>query len=231
MGIVIVDDDIKVRESTRRLVEGAGIEVLGEASNGAEALALIEFLKPTVVVMDGKMPVMDGTTATRHLRKMHPNLAVIAHTADPHLAEKMSEAGATRVVLKGSGTELVEVIRLSLPQKGETHLKAVRGSTTGAARLRAALFRYAEFHPESFPAESVPVHDNEGWWLDDGSLAIRLTAIPRIVADEGLSNWMEHVLELRQRGEIVADSNEEGVARTINGARAVVFRPVPSTRT
>ena len=226
MAIVIVDDNVQARESTRRLLESAGIEVLGEASNGAEALALIEFLKPTVVVMDGQMPVMDGATAIRHLRDMHPNLTVIAHTADPSLADKMSAAGAAGVVLKGSPKELLEVVRSTLPQKGGGRLKTVGKSTTGAARLRAALFRYADFHPESFPPESVPAHDNEGWRLEDGSLAVRLTAIPRIVAEEGLGDWMAHLLELRQRGEIVADPKEDGVARTINGARAVVFGPV-----
>ncbi len=231
MAIVIVDDNVQVRESTRQLFEGAGIEVLGEASNGAEALALIEFLKPALVVMDGQMPVMDGATAIRHLRELHPDLAVIAHTADQHYADKMSAAGATGVVLKGTGpAQLLEVVRATLPQKREAHLKPVGKTTTGAARLRAALFRYAEFHPESFPPESVPAHDNEGWWLTDGSLAIRLTAIPRIALEEGLGHWMEHLLELRERGEIVADPNEDGVARTINGARAVVFGPVTSSR-
>lgn len=226
MAIVIVDDDSTMRHVARRLLEGAGLKVLGEASSGREALAMVEVLKPAVVLMDGRIPLMHGATIISGLRKTHPDLSVIAHTADPNLAEEMAAAGASCVVVRGSPGQLVEVVGSWMSQGGDGHLKAVGRATTGAARLRAALFRHAEFHPEGFPPESVPGDDNEGWWLDDGSLAIRLTAIPRIAADEGLANWMEHLLELRQRGEIVAGPSGDGVARTINGTRAVVFSPV-----
>lgn len=116
MAIVIVDDDISVRELTRCFLQGAGFEVVGEASNGSEALALIEVVHPAVVVMDARMPAMDGMTATRQLRELHPQLPVIAHTGDATLGEAMTEAGVTHVVPKGSAALLVESIRASLRQ-------------------------------------------------------------------------------------------------------------------
>lgn len=72
MGIVIVDDESTVRKAARRLLEAAGVSVLGEASNGGEALAMVEMLNPAAVLMDDRMPVMDGVIATRYLKAMHP---------------------------------------------------------------------------------------------------------------------------------------------------------------
>lgn len=222
MAIVIVDDEVKIRESTRRLLEKAGMEVLGEAANGAEALALVASVKPVVVIMDGSMPLMDGATATRYLREMHPNLAVIAHTADPHLGEQMSKAGASEVVLKGSGAELLEAIRSAVPSASHGLLGGGPQSRLwGATQLRGALFRHARLHAEAFPPESVPGDDNDGWWLSDGSLAVRLTAIPRIAVKEGLNAWMRHLLELRDIGQIAAD--ETGVTQIIDGTLVVVL--------
>ena len=224
MAIVIVDDDENVRALTRRMLEGAGMDVLGEAADGAEALALVSALKPALVVMDGRMPVMDGTTATRRLLELHPDVAVIAHTSDPKLGDDMSEAGASGVVLKGSQASLVRVVRASLTQVSGGGRRADEKSTIGAVRLRAALLRYAEFHPEAFLSEDVAGEENEGWWLNDGSLAFRLTAIHRVAVKEGLGEWMELLLELRQRGEIVG--GEAGVTRTINGVLVVVLSPL-----
>lgn len=66
MGILIVDNDEAMRTSVRRLIELAGLPVVGEARDGAEALALAQSLKPAVVVMNGRMPVINRLVATRY---------------------------------------------------------------------------------------------------------------------------------------------------------------------
>lgn len=117
MGVVIVEDESTLRRGARRLLEAAGVKVLGEASNGGEALAMVEVLKPTVVLMDARMPVMDGVTATRYLKALHPAIKVIAHSGDSALTEDLIAAGAVAAVVKGS-EDLVPTVRSALGVPG-----------------------------------------------------------------------------------------------------------------
>lgn len=110
MAIVIADDDEQVRRSLRKLLKLAGLVVVGEASNGGEALAMVEVLRPQVVLMDGKMPLMNGLVATRYLKSLHPEVKVIAHTSDPSMAQQMVALGATAWVTKGLQKDLVDAI-------------------------------------------------------------------------------------------------------------------------
>ena len=113
MAVVIVGDESTVRRFARRLLEAAGLSVVGEASNGGEALAMVEVLKPAVVLMDGRMPLMDGVTATRYLKALHPAVKVIAHSADTSISGDLMVAGAVAVVVKGSD-DLVPTVRSAL---------------------------------------------------------------------------------------------------------------------
>lgn len=110
MGIVIVDDDAQVRAQVRRIAEIAGLEVLGEAANGGEGIAIVEQLRPKVVVMDARMPVMNGLIATQHLLSLHPDIKVIAHTSDEKLAAQMVQIGAVASAPKGTGPALMAAI-------------------------------------------------------------------------------------------------------------------------
>lgn len=80
--VVLVDDHRLVREGLRRTLEDAGLEVVGEARDGAEALELAAALTPDVVLMDVSMPVLDGLTATRRLRSRVPSARVVVLTID-----------------------------------------------------------------------------------------------------------------------------------------------------
>ncbi|MBB6421376.1 response regulator transcription factor [Streptomyces sp. AK010] len=100
---VVVDDDPFVRMGlTMVLGAGDGIEVVGEASDGAEAIELVERLRPDVVLMDIRMNGMDGLTATAQLRSRADGPAVIVLTAfdtDKHLLRAL-RAGANGFLLK-----------------------------------------------------------------------------------------------------------------------------------
>ncbi len=80
--VLLADDHPVVRSGIRAELDGAdGIEVVGEASSGDEALRLVEELRPDVLVLDVVMPGMDGVEATRLLRERHPDLRILALSA------------------------------------------------------------------------------------------------------------------------------------------------------
>jgi len=79
--ILLVDDQSLFREGLRTLLSvQPEFDVVGEASNGEEALRLVAQLRPNIVLMDLRMPVMDGVTATRRLRELFPECKVIVLT-------------------------------------------------------------------------------------------------------------------------------------------------------
>ena len=79
--ILLVDDMQVVREGLRRMLEfDADLEVVGEAADAKEALSQIELLFPEVILMDIKMPAVDGIELTRQLKEKHPSCKVIMLT-------------------------------------------------------------------------------------------------------------------------------------------------------
>jgi DNA-binding NarL/FixJ family response regulator len=101
--IVIVDDNPEYRYLLRQFIErGTTFVVVGEASNGDEAISLVDELLPEVVVMDIMMPVMDGVEATRAIKNRHPGVGVIAltHSIDQSHADEMFAAGVDGYFLK-----------------------------------------------------------------------------------------------------------------------------------
>ena len=113
--VMIVDDHTLFRQGLRKVLECyREIQVIGEASGGKEAIARVAELQPDVVLMDIKMPRMDGFESTGLLRESHPELVIIALTmydgADYVL--KMVNAGATGYMHKDiPADKLVDAIR------------------------------------------------------------------------------------------------------------------------
>lgn len=102
--VLIVDDHQVVREGLRRIIQlDEDITVLGEASNGEEAISKAILLSPDVIVMDLKMPGMDGITATREIKQKLPdvNILVLTLYAEDFIRQAI-EAGASGYMLKDS---------------------------------------------------------------------------------------------------------------------------------
>jgi DNA-binding NarL/FixJ family response regulator len=106
--ILIVDDDERVRDALSLYLDTYDeFEVVGKAADGAEAVRLSERLGPDLVLMDLRMPVMDGVTATRKIRERLPNTTVVALTNswDGGQLEAARQAGASACVSKGANVE------------------------------------------------------------------------------------------------------------------------------
>ena len=123
--VLITDDHLIVREGLRLILETAdGIEIVGEASDGAACLQLVHESKPDVVLMDLQMPRMDGITAIGHLRSEHPEIAIVILTTynEDDLMIRGLQAGARGYLLKDTDREnLLDTIQAAA--KGETLLK------------------------------------------------------------------------------------------------------------
>ena len=123
--ILIADDHLIIREGLRLILETAeGMELVGEASDGAEALRLAGETRPDVILMDLRMPGMDGLTAIQHLSVEHPHIAVVILTTyneDDGMVRGL-QAGARAYLLKDTDRQtLFNTIRAAA--RGETLLQ------------------------------------------------------------------------------------------------------------
>ncbi len=112
--LVIVDDAPFIREVVRHIVQGSGIQVVGEATNGEEAVRVVQALKPHVVLMDLVMPVKSGIDAVKELLPLLPELKVVAcSTLDQEsMVMKALEAGCCHYLVKPfKKDELVNTIK------------------------------------------------------------------------------------------------------------------------
>jgi NarL family two-component system response regulator YdfI len=123
--IIIADDHLIIRQGLRLILEIEDeFEIIGEASDGAEALKLCKKLKPDVVLMDLRMPNMDGLTAIEKLRIEQPDIAVVILTTfnEDELMFRGLQAGARGYLLKDTDrSTLFDTIRAAA--RGETLLK------------------------------------------------------------------------------------------------------------
>ena len=122
--LLIADDHALVREGLRTMLSGEdGIEVIAEANDGRQALTLCGELRPHLILMDVRMPVMDGLEATRKIKQEMPKTSVMMVTMheNPDYLFEAVKAGAAGYVLKdASGERLLSAVRRTL--EGESPL-------------------------------------------------------------------------------------------------------------
>lgn len=114
--VVVVDDHLIVREGLRMMLEiaGQGFTLAGDAADGAEAVRVIEELQPDVVLMDLRMPGMDGLAAIMQIRARWPHIAIVILTTfdEDDLMLRGLRAGACGFLLKDTNREsLFQAIR------------------------------------------------------------------------------------------------------------------------
>jgi len=103
--VLIVDDHPMVRAGLRSMLEPAGIEVVGEAGTGEDALRAAAASQPEVVLLDLELPDLDGLAVLQRLKALAREMAVLVITMhdDPALVRRAVEAGVSGYVLKGVG--------------------------------------------------------------------------------------------------------------------------------
>jgi DNA-binding NarL/FixJ family response regulator len=102
--VLVVDDTSSMRTEIRHLLEDAGLTVVGEGGDGAEGVMLARELQPDVIVMDVRMPILDGIAATGYITRELPNTRVIVFSAfdDHELTNAARAAGASSFLPKGA---------------------------------------------------------------------------------------------------------------------------------
>ncbi len=122
--LLLVEDQTIIREGLRRLLNShPDLQVVGEAENGQQAVEQVETLQPDLVLMDVRMPVMDGVTATRLICDRFPKVKVLVLTTfdDEQYIEKVMEFGAIGYLLKDTPSEeLADAVRAA--HRGYTQL-------------------------------------------------------------------------------------------------------------
>lgn len=129
--VMLVDDHDVVRTGLRELLRTeADLDVIGEASNGFEAIEALRDIRPDVVLMDLSMPVMNGLEATRIISKKYPDCLVLALTAheDKEYFFEMLAAGAKGYITKQAASEEL--------------ISAIRSVAAGHVYLQPALARW-----------------------------------------------------------------------------------------
>jgi len=114
MRVLVVDDHLLMSEAVSNLLAAHGIEVLGVASDGLEAITLMQELNPEVILMDIRMPHCDGLSATRQIKALRPEIKILMLTTsaeDQDLFESI-KSGASGYLLKSiSGNAFIEALR------------------------------------------------------------------------------------------------------------------------
>lgn len=215
--VVLCDDHAAMRTAFRSILESAGVEVVGEAADGAEVVDVVRRTLPDVVLMDARMPHRDGLAATRDLTEAgaSPRVAVMVLTTfdDDAVVFGALEAGAAGFVLKNAPPEEI--------------VAAVRRVAAGDAVLdptvtRRVFARFAEANDagrgEVEPlADPLTEREKDVWWLlaqgnTNAEVALRLG-----IGEETAKTHVARVLQklgVRDRVQAVIRAYESGFADT-----------------
>ena len=192
--ILLVDDQRLIREGLRVLLElEPGLEVVGEAGDGKEALEAYAALQPDVVLMDVRMPGIDGVEATRRLRERWPEARIIILTTfddDAYVFEGL-RAGALGYLLKDvSGNELAEAVRTA----------AAGGAPLSPSVARKVVAAFSRLSPPARPPdeglpEPLSEREKEVLRLLAQGLTNREIARRLVLAEGTVKNYVTTILQ------------------------------------
>ncbi|GAA1120465.1 ANTAR domain-containing response regulator [Citricoccus alkalitolerans] len=172
--VVVAEDETLIRVDIVEILTGQGYDVVGEADNGQKALDLATELEPDVVLMDVKMPVMDGITAAEHIAqaKIAPVVLLTAFS-QRELVERAREAGAMAYVVKPfNENDLVPAIELAVARFDE--LRALEEEVSDLAEQFAT--RKLVDRAKSLLTTTLNLTEPEAFrWIQKSSMDRRLS--------------------------------------------------------
>ena len=204
VNVLLVEDHKVVRHGTRLYLESEGIDVIGEATNGREAVAMARDLKPDVVIMDIHLPELTGVEATRRIRHENDEIRVLVLTAysEPSYIRALLEAGADGFVLKTA--ELSELLRALK--------EVVMGRKAFDAEALAKVIRHQQDSPgliEALTDREIEVLQQAGHGLTNKEIGNQLFISDRTV--QGHLKNIYQKLGVATRTEAVALALRQGI--------------------
>jgi DNA-binding NarL/FixJ family response regulator len=213
MRVLLADDHALFRDGLRSVLEARGLDVVGEAKNGREAVELSKRLRPDVVLMDLSMPELDGLAATRLILAEQPDARVVILTASEEDADLFEaiKSGAQGYLFKNvQSDELVQ---------------SLEGVARGEPALTPALARklLGEFAKPAAPARSTPVEGYEALTererevldlLVQGITSNRELAERLVVSENTVKYHLRNILDklhVQNRAQVVAYAMRHGV--------------------
>ena len=208
--VVLVDDHPLVRQGMRAVIEAQhGIQVVGEASDGTDAVRLCLETRPDVVLMDLQMPGLNGIEATKQVRRTSPSSAVLVLTMydDDSMVFEAIASGAAGYLLKGSdGADIVAAIQ-----------SAAQGHAVFGAALAARLQTwFAQPRPKANPfpelsAREVEILDGVATGMSNAEIGAALFLSPKTVANN--VSLILDKLHVAHRAEAIIKARDAGLGR------------------
>jgi len=207
MKVVVADDQTAVREGLVTILELIpGVEVVGAAANGAEAIELSDLFAPDVVLMDLNMPRVDGVEATAQIRARHPATQVVVLTtyADDDSILKALNAGALGYLTKNASRDDIRRA-LESAAAGHAHLDPAAHATVLQAASRPRMIE---------PPDGLTPREAEVLTLIAGGLSNRDIAARLYLSEATVKTHVNHIfakIASRDRAQAVAYAHRHGL--------------------
>jgi DNA-binding NarL/FixJ family response regulator len=201
--LLVVDDHPIVRDGLRGAFAGeADIEVVGEAGNGADALGLVAKLEPDLVLMDLRMPQLDGVSAIRKIREHYASVRVLVLTTFDSETDVLPaiEAGATGYLLKDAPTDEL--------------LRAVRSAARGESVLSPTVASHLMGQVRKPPASKLTKRELEVLTLVADGASNRVAAAALFISEASIKTHLLHIyakFEVRDRAAAVGEAYRRGI--------------------
>ena len=200
--ILLADDHAMVREGTRQILERhADLEVVAEADDGRQTIELTERVRPDIAIVDISMPVMNGIEATKGIKRISPETAVLVLTAydDDEYVYAILQAGAAGYLLKNArGSEVVDAVRRIYAGESVLHPAIAQKVLSHARRKMTS--------PDEHPSASLTERELEVLRLAARGLSNREIAIELVVSPRTIQSHMANIF-----GKLQAGSRTEAV--------------------
>jgi DNA-binding NarL/FixJ family response regulator len=208
--VVLVDDHPTVRQGMRAVIDGhPEIEVVGEASDGVEAVGVCTSLEPHVVLMDLQMPELNGIESTKQVRAASPATAVLILTMydDDVMVFEAIASGAAGYLLKGSdGADIIAAIQAAAAGQAVFGSALAKRLQTWFAKPQRSVVPFPEL-----TAREHEILDAVATGLTNSEIGARLFLSPKTIANN-VSRILDK-LQVAHRAEAVVKARKGGLGR------------------